>query len=92
MFFALHELFTAKIILLLLHSHHVGKLVVQQAHGVWRKCGWTEVQSAAVKSQSSVRAGQTTLNFSSYFHHYNFNQQRFQADGIMPHLPQSPAR
>ena len=36
---------------------------VQQ--GVCRKCGWTEVQSAVLQSQTSVRAGQATLNFNS---------------------------
>jgi len=30
-------------------------------HGVCRKCGWTEVQSAVLQSPTSVRAGQATL-------------------------------
>jgi hypothetical protein len=42
-----------------------GEYRANAQHGVCRKCGWTEVQSAVLQSQTSVRAGQAILNFKS---------------------------
>jgi hypothetical protein len=47
----------------------------------------TEVVWSSNHFSAVVRVGQTTLISISYLQQNNFNQQRFQADGILiPHL------
>ncbi|MDZ4809071.1 MAG: hypothetical protein SGI96_12515 [Bacteroidota bacterium] len=55
---------------------------------------WLEVVAININNIAAfVRAGQTSLNISSYYLTLSKAMQRFRADGmLMPHLLQSPER